>query len=119
MISAGAVRVDYPLRDSSGKRSGGISHLKEQLIDVDGDPAGTQVWDCFGSKVTDSCTNIVTLRSGPHAERGTVVITGIFRGFNGEKFAVTGGTGAYGNVRGYATLTVEGGEFVTTLYLTP
>jgi hypothetical protein len=34
-------------------------------------------------------------------------------------FAVTGGTGAYLNVRGYATVATDPKGFRTTLYLTP
>ena len=48
---------------------------------------------------------------------GTVVATGIFRGFSGEQLAVTGGTGAYAGATGTVTLSVEDGKFAATFDL--
>ncbi len=110
----------YPLRDADGKRSGSISVYREPLLDADDNPVGNVRTECFGAgHVVSSCSSIVILHAGPHTEDGSVVFTGLFRGFNGEALAVTGGTGAYENVRGYATLTVEGELFIRTLYLIP
>ena len=46
------------------------------------------------------------------------MIQGLFGGFNGERYAVTGGTGAYANVDGYAVFTADGSLATRTLYLT-
>jgi hypothetical protein len=48
-----------------------------------------------------------------------VVLDGLFNGFNDESVAVTGGTGAYANVRGTATLTVIDDQFAWVLHLIP
>ena len=60
----------------------------------------------------------VTLKAGPHTQPGTVVTTGIYN-FGGETYAVTGGTGAYENVRGYATMVVVDDREVLTPNLIP
>ena len=60
------------------------------------------------------------LKAGPYTERGTVVTTGIYGGpADPDVFAVTGGTGAYANVRGYATQEDGPGRDPFILHLTP
>lgn len=111
---------NYPLRDDHGNRTAVMSLFRGELLDQDGDAIGIHRCDCINAdRIGWTCTHILRLRSGPYTGHGQVVITGMFRGFNGEKLAVTGGTGAYANVRGYATSTVDGDDFVTTLYLLP
>lgn len=110
----------YILRDTDGRRSGNISVFREPLLDADANHVGNARVECVSARgVAWYCTTIATLHAGPFTQEGTIVYTGLFRGFNGEELAVTGGTGAYQNVRGYATLTVQGGLFVQTLYLIP
>ena len=111
---------NYILRDTEGRRSGEISVFREPLLDADANPVGNVRVECVSARrVAWYCTTIATLHAGPFTQKGTIVFTGLFRGFNGEELAVTGGTGAYQNVRGYATLTVQNDLFVRTLYLIP
>ena len=81
-----------------------------------GERVGTILWNSTGRgrnwhvtivyRITDEAMGV-----------GTVVATGIFRGFNGEQLAVTGGTGAYVGATGTATLSVEDERFAHTLDL--
>ena len=50
--------------------------------------------------------------------RGTIVATGLFRGFNGESLAVTGGTGDFVGARGEVTLSVVDARYTSTIELT-
>jgi hypothetical protein len=110
----------YILRDTEGRRSGNISVFREPLLDADENHVGNARVECTSvRRVAWYCTAIVTLHAGPFTQEGTVVYTGLFRGFNGEELAVTGGTGAYRNARGHAALSVEGDLYVRTLYLIP
>lgn len=109
----------FPLRNADGKRAL-ITILKEGLDDVDGAAVGNHRWNCVGSHgYGQVCNDVIHLKQGAHTERGSITVAGEFRGYNGESWAVTGGTGAYVNVRGHLTLSVEGGEFTQTLYLIP
>jgi hypothetical protein len=104
---------------SEGKGTHPINDARIAAEDQDGNLVGWMRWQ--GKKGVDWHVTIVFgLQPGTYTERGTVQTAGIFRGFSGESLAVTGGTGAYSNVRGYLKLTAEPGDvFVTTLYLTP
>lgn len=104
----------FPIKNKEGKRAI-IAVTKESLDDADGNAVGTHRWNCAGWV----CNDVIRLKAGPHTDRGTVTVAGNFRGFNGESWAVTGGTGAYVNVRGYMTLTHHGGDLLQTLYLIP
>jgi len=99
----------YPLRDSDGRQTGQVTLTKNPLVDADGNRAGTVNVSCTvsdgpGGPTDWVCTYIHTLKAGPYTEQGTVVTHGIYTGNDGDVFAVTGGTGAYENVRGYATM---------------
>ncbi len=88
------------------------TYLSEKAVDAAGVRVGTIRWSCVG--VGDwPCTVIISLKG-----RGYVVTSGLFRGFNGESLAVTGGTGDFANVRGTVTLSVIDG-FAYTLELIP
>jgi hypothetical protein len=110
--------IEVSLGEVLAERSKGfVTQIREEALDADGARVGTIRWNCaFG--VDSHCTLVYGLK-GPEDERGTVVATGIFRGFNGESLAVTGGTGAFANVRGVVTLSVSDGEFIHTLDLIP
>ena len=96
----------------------GIQHqLREEALDDSGTRVGTIRWDCANG-ADWHCTVVYSLR-GSVDERGTVVAAGIFRGFTGESLAVTGGTGAYANVRGSIELSVGSDGFTHTLELIP
>jgi hypothetical protein len=111
---------DYPLLDAEGKVRGSMSVYREPVLDVDGNDVGTVHVECILAKgINYRCTSIAVLKPGPHTQAGSILFAGVFRGFNGESLAVTGGTGAYENVRGSVTLSVEGDDFVRTLHLIP
>ena len=95
-----------------------VNQLVESLSDADGNAVGQTFWDCTNAEpVGWFCTLILDLDAGPYTEDGTIVIQGLFDGFNGETLAVTGGTGAYANARGDATLALEGDRLVRIVHL--
>ena len=94
--------------------------VAEGLEDADGNPAGKVYWDCtMAEKVAWFCDAVLALEDGATTDAGTIVVQGLFDGFNGESFAVTGGTGAYANVRGSATLSAKDEAFTWDLDLIP
>ena len=103
-----------------GRGTGLVTAARDPLFDVDGTRVGRQSQRCV---VADEwfCTYVVTLKDGPYTDGGTVATTGIYGWDEGSTLAVTGGTGAYENVRGYATLEVPRGpdNDVLTLNLIP
>lgn len=102
-----------------GRRGGGlVTSARDPLFDVDGTRVGRQSQRCVVG-IEWFCTYIVTLEDGPYTDGGTVVATGIYGFDEGSTLAVTGGTGAYENVRGFATLEDPRGEDALTLHLTP
>jgi hypothetical protein len=108
----------YPLRDSDGNRSGSISYYKIRLRDADGTEIGRNRSSCPSSAdVGTWCTFTLVLDDGPYTDAGTITVTGLFKGFNGEESAVIGGTGAYRGASGYATSAVEDGRFIMTVEL--
>jgi hypothetical protein len=90
----------FDLMDDEGV-SGTIFRFRVPLSDIDGNPVGRSFLQCDGGKGTgQTCTLILSLKPGPHTERGTIVSTGanIL-----PPTAITGGSGAYLNVRGEMT----------------
>jgi len=117
-------RIDAPLTvelvsgEPLKELTHGIQHqLREEALDDSGARVGTIRWDCANG-ADWHCTVVYSLR-GSVDERGTVVAAGIFRGFTGETLAVTGGTGAYANVRGSIELSVGDDGFTHSLELIP
>jgi len=101
----------YPLSASGGGPAAQITLGKFTLFDVDGNRVGTIHESCVNSETGPwICTLIHKLKAGPHTERGTVVTNGTwsFDPVIAADFAITGGTGAYANVRGFATWDEEG-----------
>jgi Dirigent-like protein len=106
-----------------GRGTAWIVASDDLLFDVDGTRVGRQSFQCTVSGPW-VCTYVITLKAGPYTEPGTVVTTGIYRFSDPpETLAVTGGTGAYENVRGYATMELVGAgadrHEVLTLNLIP
>ena len=100
--------------------AGGTAMSRERLVDADGDEVGTiVVQDTLVKRVAWTMSAYLKIKSNASIEAGTITVSGLFRGFNGETLAVTGGTGAYENVRGTATLSVENDRFTWTLHLIP
>ena len=99
--------------------AGQLTLCRSPILDVDGDRVGTQNVSCTVSDKTDwVCTNLYTLKDGPHTDSGTIVTTGEYTDGDGDVFAVTGGTGAYQDVGGYA-VQEDGGGINHTLNLIP
>ena len=91
----------YRLKDTDGERSGEIFRFKVPLQDTDGNPVGRGYLECSGSKGTgQTCTLVLSLKPGPFTELGTIVSTGVN---SLPPSAITGGSGAYLNVRGDMT----------------
>ena len=98
------------------EESQGLDLVTACVARAGGERVGTILWSSTGSgqswhvtivyKITDEAMGV-----------GTVVATGIFRGFIGEQLAVTGGTGAYAGATGTVTLSVEDGKFAHTFDL--
>src|SRR5262249_51612865 len=97
---------DYSLRDDKGDRSGHIGFVKGRLSDFDGTAVGRHRSMCPSSaNVGWWCTHTLVLHDGPYTDEGSITVTGLFGGFNGEAYAVVGGTGAYQGANGSATAT--------------
>jgi len=106
----------YDIRTEEGQR-GLFMTSRHPLFDLDGSRIGTLRTSCVDDWV---CTYVHTLREGPYTERGTVVATGVFTFDDVMRFAVTGGTGPYMNVRGQTTIDLSGpGDDTLTLSLIP
>ena len=112
----------YDLREHDGRGSSQILLGKWPLFDVDGNKVGHMNETCLGPShgpegaTSEICTFVHKLKAGPNTKRGTVVTTGYqLFGPGTRNWAVTGGTGAYVNVRGHATRT----EDAYTLHLIP
>jgi hypothetical protein len=103
-------------RDFDGRNAGQISTFKVPLVDPDGNEVGRMRVACVGPSVGEGgavpavCTYV-------HRLPGGLVMTIGDQPFGDHRYAVTGGTGAYENVRGYAQLGGPDGFYV--LYLTP
>lgn len=114
--------ANFPLTDTEGRQSATLDLFKGELLDAEGNAIGVHRCECVNAKPARlgwSCTHVLTLRASEAAARGSIVISGRFLGFNGERLAILGGTGAYAGARGDATQSVEGDAFVTTLFLEP
>jgi hypothetical protein len=115
----------YALVDSAGRQTGQVTLTKNPLHDADGNRVGNVDISCTASDGPGGptgwvCTYIHTLKAGPYTEHGTIVTTGSYTGSDGDVFAVTGGTGAYVNVRGHATMNYgQNPELNYTLTLIP
>lgn len=125
VFSEPAVFRFYRLREFDGRSSSQILLGRWPIFDSDGNDVGSMNQVCHGpsvgpeGRVTEVCTFVHKLRSGPYTEAGTVVTTGYaLFGEGTRRWAVTGGTGAYMNVRGYAELDPQG-QGTYTLYLIP
>lgn len=110
----------YRLRDDQGARTGTLRRSRDPLYDLDGNPAGTSFGQCFGAKRTGTiCMLVLNLTPGPHTELGAITTAGIRHESFPNTLAVTGGTGAYQNVRGELIATTDARGFVFTLNLIP
>jgi hypothetical protein len=114
----------YSLWDSEGKRSGQVTTKRMPLFDVDGNEVGREYIDCMATSHTGwVCTLVSVLKDGPYTDKGTIVATGVSKHRPGKPnistLPITGGTGAYSNVRGQAIQEGVDGHIAYTLYLEP
>jgi hypothetical protein len=94
--------------------------IVEGAADADGSAVGKIYWDCTNAEdVAWFCDAVIALDDAAASGAGTIVVQGLFDGFNGESLAVTGGTGAYANARGSATLSLKDDAFTWDLDLIP
>lgn len=106
----------YRLKDTDGHRSGDIGRFKVPLSDVDGNPVGNGFTECMTAKSTGQiCSFVLVLKDGPHTQAGSIVATGIGL----PPSAITGGSGAYLNVRGDITGEGQADGFHLFLNLIP
>ena len=114
----------YPMTASDRDRSDGQTvTVNAPVLDVDGTAVGRMREVCtYLGGVTHSCTQVFSLKDGPHTDAGTIVTIGVIgewvEGVNGE-LAVTGGTEAYENAGGAAIKVWDGHDFIFTLHLIP
>ena len=107
----------YRLTDTDGERSGEVFRFKVPLADTDGNQIGRGYLECSGSKGKgQTCTLVLSMKPGPFTDLGTIVSTGVN---SLPPNAVTGGSGAYLNVRGVITGKFGPGGFHLTLNLIP
>jgi hypothetical protein len=107
---------NYKLRNGDGDRAT-ISMRREVLANGNGSVVGEQHWQCLASDVFWYCTGVIALTDAARTGAGDITFAGLFKGFNGESLAITGGTGAYAATRGTIVLKVDQGEFVRVLKL--
>ena len=105
----------YEIRTEEG-RHGLLMTSRGPLFDVEGNRAGTMRVSCLDDW---ACTNVITLKEGPSTQKGTLVATGVYTFADVIRYAITGGTGPYMNVRGQATLSADGASNILTLSLIP
>jgi hypothetical protein len=89
--------------DLWGRGAGIIAASQDPVFDIDDNRVGILKHRC----VDWVCTDLLKLVDGQFTDRGTVVITGYFHPGDPSTWAVTGGTGAYENVRGFARMVSE------------
>jgi len=106
----------FPLKDSGGARSGEIARFRVPMADIDGNPVGRGYLECIDARKTGSiCTIVLNLKDGPYTDVGTIVATGTGL----PPSAITGGSGAYLNVRGDITAEGTVDDFHLFLNLVP
>ena len=89
------------LTNDAGRPIGETFWFRVPVSDIDGNPVGQYYLRCDIVKSTgQTCTSILSLKPGPHTERGTIVSIGAN---TLPPAAIVGGSGAYLNVRGEMT----------------
>lgn len=118
---AATSRIHYfPLRDGEG--GGQITIKKLVLYDLDGNEVGRQHIECLSAEKNWMCTFVSKIIDGPNTDKGTVVGVGakpLKKVQTKVNVAITGGTGAYEGVSGYAKELGGTGKTTYTLYMTP
>jgi hypothetical protein len=114
----------FPIDTYGGKQGGDIETFNVPIADQDGTIVGRNKVACTHARaVAAICNGVEILHAGAHTEAGTVQFAGIWTGPSPDDppavFAITGGTGAYDNVRGHLTFGNDGTRFPIVMYLIP
>src|SRR6478736_1877005 len=106
LYSENGVVQEFDLKHAGDQAT--ISVAMDELVDASGKSIGQHHWQCIRSSLTWFCTGVMALNDAAQKGAGTIIVGGLFEGFNGESLAVTGGTGAYAGARGTVVLSVDG-----------
>jgi hypothetical protein len=89
---------------AKGEKTGIMLMTEGRLEDADGNRVGAYRIVCtgFDGGHANLCTRVDSIKPGPYTERGLISSVGLFRGAVRDTYTVTGGSGAYDNVRGDA-----------------
>ena len=93
-VNRGASPSGGQRRDLAEAHKGLVDQLREEMLDENGDRIGTIRWTCINGS-DYYCTIVYGFRESASTDSGSIVVAGLFRGFNGERMPVTGGTDAY------------------------
>lgn len=115
----------FTLRQND-KGTGAVETFNVPVLDKDGNVVGRNRAECiFAKYVGHQCTLTETLRTGPYTRPGTIVMSMLFHPDklepNGyvDTGAITGGSGAYENVRGQGTFGFDGTAYPIVLSVIP
>jgi hypothetical protein len=112
------IQQQFKLRNKDGDKAT-IGAVRDRLTNAAGLSVGKHHWQCLQSSVAWYCSGVLDLNAAAPSGAGTITVAGLFEGFSGESFAITGGTGAYTGAEGKVVLTVEDGRLVRTVKLIP
>lgn len=118
LYSDDGIQQSFALQNPDGDEAS-ITVAKDRLKDADGKFVGKHHWQCLGSSFASYCTGAIALVDTASTDAGTIMVGGLFEGFNGETLAITGGTGAYAGARGTVKLSVKDGRFARTVRFMP
>ena len=118
LYSDGGIGQGFDLENQEGDEAT-LSVTRDRLQDADGRPVGRHLCHCMQSDFAWYCSGVIVLLDTALTDAGTILVDGLFKGFNGESLAITGGTGAYAGARGTVSLTVKQGRFARTVKFIP
>jgi hypothetical protein len=107
---------NFRLRNGDGDRAT-VSVVKDVLTNGNGKVIGAHHWQCVASDLAWYCTGVIALNNEAPTGQGTITFAGLFKGFNGESLAVTGGTGAYAGAEGTIVLKIQDDQLARVVKL--
>jgi len=118
LYSDGGIGQGFDLQNQEGDEAT-VSVTRDRLKDADGRPVGRHLCHCMQSDFAWYCSGVIVLVDTALTDAGTILVDGLFKGYNGESLAITGGTGAYAGARGTVKLTIKQGRFARTVKFIP
>jgi hypothetical protein len=118
LYSAEGTIQEFALHNGDGDE-GTVGVARDQLTDGNGNNVGRHHWQCMRSDLSWYCTGVISLKDTAKTDKRTITVAGLFYGFNGESFAITGGTGAYAGASGTVVLFEKNGQLARTVKLIP